>query len=140
MSQKSKLTIVSVVSFLVGVSLTLFAVSLIQEDTTIDTSDEAPQTQEISGFIVAIEPDCEEPRYLNRDDMIGVEESPILCDSGSFIELDGGERVQTALTFSSDPFDKHDSGWELGQEVSLTVTESGSPDYYSLDCDSCGQN
>lgn len=104
-------------------------------------SDSTRGVQTISGTITRIDLDCEKARYLDENGKEVVSEEPAICDSGNSIEIDETRTIYTSSGFT-DPehaFDKHNEGWELGDDISLTVLENESGNY-TLDCDTCGEN
>lgn len=98
--------------------------------------------QTISGNITRIDQTCQIVRHTDKDDRVIASEESAGCPVADFIEIDDTYTVYTAGQASADPqdiFEKHDSSWEVGDNISLTVLEKGNGSY-TLNCDTCGEN
>lgn len=98
--------------------------------------------QTINGKITRIGQTCQIVRHTDKDDKVVASEESAGCPVADFIEIDDTYTVYTAGQASADPqdiFEKHDSSWEVGDNISLTVLENESGNY-TLDCDTCGEN
>lgn len=98
--------------------------------------------QTISGTITHIGQTCRIVWHTDKDNKVLASGESAGCPVADFIEIDDIYTVYTAGQASASPqdiFEKHDSSWEVGDKVSLTVIGNTSSSF-SLNCDACGEN
>lgn len=94
----------------------------------------------IRGTLTEILTDCQSHLRLDSEGQV-VEVSPVSCDGGSWIVVDGN-RIQTSSGFVSEDqaFDRHDPSLRPGRQVVVVAVSPPGVARLSLDCPVCRVN